>query len=188
MTSLTSTILPRPLTLCNLSMFKQTLSGSWKYKCQVFPHENSCDLDPGGKHGPAVCFFFQLTHITSDFPFLLFLLLFLMPSSLMLTSTSPSLVLFPCLCLQCGAQDLSTCLQRALWKCCVAVTEDNGLRVFCDVMIPAIASCPPLVSRGQTGMEGNGARTKTHKVDICWEACDWTVADSDIAQDYQSVK
>lgn len=61
MTSLTSTILPRPLTLCNLSMFKQTLSGSWKYKCQVFPHENSCDLDPGGNDGPDVCFFFQLT-------------------------------------------------------------------------------------------------------------------------------
>lgn len=68
MTSLTSTILPRPLTLCNLSMFKQTLSGSWKYKCQVFPHENSCDLDPGGKHGPAVFFFLSAYPYYFRFP------------------------------------------------------------------------------------------------------------------------
>lgn len=53
MTSRTSTILLRPLTLCNLSTSKQTLSGSWKYKCQVFPHENSCALDPWGKQRPS---------------------------------------------------------------------------------------------------------------------------------------
>ena len=52
----TSTIRVQPFTLCHPSMSKQTLSGSWKYKCQVFPHENSRDLEPEGKQGPIVSF------------------------------------------------------------------------------------------------------------------------------------
>lgn len=40
-------------------MLKQTLSGSWKYKCQVFLHENSCDFGPLGQTGPrTLCFTF----------------------------------------------------------------------------------------------------------------------------------
>lgn len=112
MTSLTSTILPWPLTLCNLSMSKQTLSGSWKYKCQVFPHENSCDLDPGDKQGPFVSFSLSFPPLSD-----LSLPLFLTPLSLhcfsWLSLSSTSLSFFyisPSLCLHCGTQDLSTCL------------------------------------------------------------------------------
>lgn len=96
MTSLTSTILPRPLTFCNLSMFKQTLSGSWKYKCQLFPHENSCDLDPGGKQGLVVSF--SLSFLLLSDLFLLFLFIFPMIPSYPLLYLSLPLSLPPCVC------------------------------------------------------------------------------------------
>lgn len=96
MTSLTSTILPRPLTFCNLSTFKQTLSGSWKYKCQLFPHENSCDLDPGGKQGLVVSFSLSFLLLSDLFP--LFLFIFPMISSYPLLYLSLPLSLPPCVC------------------------------------------------------------------------------------------
>lgn len=89
MVSLTSTIRAQPLTFCNLSMFKQTLSGSWKYKCQVFPHENSSDLDPEGKQGPIVSFSLSVLSL-SDLSSPLVHFMFPVTSSLSLSFTFPA--------------------------------------------------------------------------------------------------
>lgn len=103
MARLTSPALPQPLTLCNLSMSNQTLSGSWKYKCQVLLHENS--LGSGDKQ-PRLCF-----------PFLEFLFFF-HSSVFFMIPLLPSLLhslLFPFfLCLCYGTHGLSTCLRWAL--------------------------------------------------------------------------
>lgn len=92
MNSLTSTIRPRPLTLCNLFMSKQTLSGSWKYKCQVFPHENSCDLNPGDKRGPLFLLISALPHFLISHS--LFFSFIPLSRDFFSSSPSPSLFLF----------------------------------------------------------------------------------------------
>jgi len=107
MTSLTPTILPQPLTSCNLSMSRQTSSGSWKHKCQAFPHENS-HVDPRDRRVPSFIYFSLIFASLCD-P--------LIPSfhhSSVFLSRRPSL--FPPRFLSlspCGTQDLSTCLWRA---------------------------------------------------------------------------
>lgn len=85
--------LPQPSTLCNLSMYNQTLSGSWKYKCQVLPHENSCGLGNGDKQPHLFYPFSKLSPSPPFFPHSsVFLIISLFPAFLRSLLSFPSCV------------------------------------------------------------------------------------------------